>query len=62
MTTYTQIDSPIGPLLLAASEMGLSRIDFMTSKRAHSPAPDWRENATPLQATIRQLRAYFAGK
>lgn len=62
MTTYTQIDSPIGPLLLAASDSGLSRIEFMKSTRAHPPHPDWHEDARPLKESIRQLRAYFAGK
>ena len=62
MTSYTQIDSPIGPLLLAADETGLRLIQFKTSKHAQSPGEDWEENARPLKDVIRQLRAYFAGK
>ncbi len=62
MTSYTQMDSPIGQLLLAADETGLRRIEFMSSKRAHPPESDWREDARPLTEVIRQLRAYFAGK
>ena len=62
MTNYTQIDSPIGPLLLVADQTGLRRIEFMSSKRAHPPRPDWREDARSLKEVIRQLHAYFAGK
>jgi len=62
MTNYTEIDSPIGPLLLAADDTGLRRIEFMSSKRAHPPEPDWTEDARPLKEITRQLRAYFAGK
>lgn len=62
MISYTQIDSPIGPLVLAADDAGLRRIDFMSSKRAQPPDPSWQEDARPLKEVIRQLRAYFAGK
>jgi methylated-DNA-[protein]-cysteine S-methyltransferase len=62
MTSYVQIDSPIGPLLLAADDTGLRRLEFMSSKRAHPPEPGWREDARPLKEVIRQLRAYFAGE
>ncbi len=62
MTNYTQIDSPIGPLLLAADETGLRRIEFMSSKRAHPPEANWQEDARPLKEVMRQLCAYFAGK
>jgi methylated-DNA-[protein]-cysteine S-methyltransferase len=62
MTSYTRIDSPLGPLLLAADEAGLRHIEFLSSKRAHPPDPDWQEDARPLKDVIRQLRAYFAGK
>ncbi len=62
MTSYTEIDSPLGPLLLAADDTGLRHIEFLSSKRAHPPDPDWREDARPLKEVIRQLRAYFTGK
>jgi methylated-DNA-[protein]-cysteine S-methyltransferase len=62
MTSYTQIDSPIGPLLLAGDETGLRHIEFMGSKRAHPPNAGWHEDARPLKDVIGQLRAYFAGK
>ena len=58
---YTWMESPVGPLILAASDAGLHHIIFAHSKRA-KPDPDWREDPKPLQETIRQLRAYFAGE
>jgi methylated-DNA-[protein]-cysteine S-methyltransferase len=57
--SYTQIESPVGPLLLAADEQGLRQIEFVKGKTR--PDPGWREERAPLQETIRQLRAYFAG-
>jgi methylated-DNA-[protein]-cysteine S-methyltransferase len=62
MTSYTQIDSPIGPLLLAGDDTGLRQIEFMNSKRAHPPDQEWQQDPRPLKEAIRQLRAYFAGK
>ncbi len=61
-TRYTQIESPLGPLLLAADDAGLRHIVFATEKRAVRPDAAWREDRKPLQETIRQLRTYFAGE
>ena len=55
---YTWMESPTGKLLLAADDAGLRHIIFEPAK----PRPDWRESATPLRETIRQLRAWFAGE
>ncbi|MBZ5600439.1 MAG: methylated-DNA--[protein]-cysteine S-methyltransferase [Acidobacteriia bacterium] len=57
---YTQIDSPVGPLMLVGDDAGLRRLEFV--KGRPRPDPAWREDAAPLQDAIRQLRAYFAGK
>ncbi|MEM8824533.1 MAG: methylated-DNA--[protein]-cysteine S-methyltransferase [Pseudomonadota bacterium] len=59
---YTYLDMPIGPLLLAADEIGLARVSFPTGDRTVRPGPDWVEDAAPLQAAIAQLQAYFAGE
>jgi methylated-DNA-[protein]-cysteine S-methyltransferase len=59
---YTQIDSPVGPLLLVGDEGGLRQLEFVRGNRAVRPDPAWREDSRPLQEAIRQLRAYFAGK
>lgn len=63
-TYFTQIESPLGPLLLAADDAGLRRIEFAKGKRTGPARPDpaWREDSTSLQEPIRQLRAYFSGE
>jgi len=58
MTHYTRMESPVGRLLLAADETGLRTIEFPPAE----PDPSWQENEKPLRETMRQLRAYFAGK
>ena len=59
---YTKIQSPLGPLLLAANENGLRFLSFAASKRAVVPRPDWTHEKTPFRETIRQLQAYFRGE
>ena len=68
MTTfYAFHDSPIGPLLLTATERGLSRL-YMDAPRYAPlvPHPEWREDAAqhaPQLAQARtQLDEYFAGR
>jgi methylated-DNA-[protein]-cysteine S-methyltransferase len=56
---YTRIESPVGPLLLAASDAGLQYVLFANSKRTKLD-PEWREDKYPLRKVIEQLRAYFA--
>jgi methylated-DNA-[protein]-cysteine S-methyltransferase len=58
---YTQIASPLGRLLLAGGDSGLHHIMFASEVQPPRPDPAWREDATPLTETIRQLQAYFAG-
>jgi methylated-DNA-[protein]-cysteine S-methyltransferase len=55
------MESPVGPLILAAGDSGLHHVMFGNSQRA-KPDPRWREDAKPLRETMRQLRAYFAGE
>jgi methylated-DNA-[protein]-cysteine S-methyltransferase len=57
----TQIESPIGPLLLAGDECGLRQVHFVNGRHSAKPDPAWIDNPGPLQETTRQLRAYFAG-
>jgi len=59
---YTQIDSPVGPLLLVADEAGLREIRFVKGRTPAHPDPSWKENRAALQETIRQLQSYFAGE
>jgi methylated-DNA-[protein]-cysteine S-methyltransferase len=67
--TFTRIPTPIGELVLAASDSGLTGVYFPTSR--HGPPPvddaDWVEDdgrgpASGLLArTQQQLEEYFAG-
>jgi methylated-DNA-[protein]-cysteine S-methyltransferase len=60
-TFYTQIESPVGPLLLVADDAGLHEILFVTGRHPAQPESSWIEDPAPLTETIRQLQAYFAG-
>jgi len=62
MTHYAQIESPAGPLLLAADDAGLRQILFVNGLASVRPAPAWHEDRAALAEAIRQLRAYFAGE
>jgi methylated-DNA-[protein]-cysteine S-methyltransferase len=62
MACYTQIESPIGSLLLVAGEGGLQSILFVHGRHAVKTDPAWIPDPAPLQETVRQLRAYFAGE
>ncbi len=63
MTTCTHIDSPVGPLLLAADDGGLHLIEFASPRHPATRGRDWREgsNAVLAQASA-QLGEYFAGE
>jgi methylated-DNA-[protein]-cysteine S-methyltransferase len=61
-----QLDSPLGPMILAASTQGLCGVWFEGQR--HGPSEERMKNWTPqssngfLQAASRQLQAYFAGE
>jgi len=60
---YARIDSPVGPLLLAASDDGLHAIEFHDARHPVKRGDDWRDGNHPLlREAERQLREYFAGK
>lgn len=63
MTYYLEHDSPLGLLLLAASEQGLSGIYF--SEHKHFKGKDgWQPagDLPHLRQTVQQLDAYFTGE
>jgi methylated-DNA-[protein]-cysteine S-methyltransferase len=62
MTHYTHLETPAGPLLLAADEAGLRQILFVNGRASVRPDPAWHEDRAALAEPIRQLRAYFAGE
>ena len=61
-TSYTEMESPVGPLLLAAHDGGLTQILFVKGRRVVRADPAWHEDRKPLEETIRQLSAYFSGE
>jgi methylated-DNA-[protein]-cysteine S-methyltransferase len=64
MTVHTTfIDSPVGPLFVAADEDGLRAVEFRDNKHPVRRDGDWREgdNAV-LRRTHKQLDEYFGGR
>lgn len=62
MMVYTQIESPVGPLLLVADDAGLRQILFVNGRHQARPEASWKQDAAPLEKAIAQLRSYFAGE
>ena len=63
------IDSPVGKLLLAADEIGLCEISFLTEEKQATIPQEWihkpvisSNKVSTLSETAKQLRAYFAGE
>jgi methylated-DNA-[protein]-cysteine S-methyltransferase len=58
---YDEIESPVGPLLVAADDAGLRLIHFQSGPAPRRPDPGWRRDPAPFRALARQLGEYFAG-
>ncbi|WP_371815064.1 methylated-DNA--[protein]-cysteine S-methyltransferase [Mycobacterium sp. DL440] len=65
---YRTIDSPVGPLLVAATEQGLVRVayaredhDVVLQQLADKVSPRILRTPTRLDAVARELDEYFAG-
>ncbi|ACY18040.1 methylated-DNA--[protein]-cysteine S-methyltransferase [Haliangium ochraceum] len=58
---FASMDSPIGPLLLAADADGLRRIAFARDGVPAKPEPGWQHAPEQLAAARAQLDQYFAG-
>ncbi len=62
MIMYTTVESPVGPLLLAASTEGLQLIEFPDPRHRVQRTDDWKQGDHPvLDAARTQLGEYFAG-
>jgi methylated-DNA-[protein]-cysteine S-methyltransferase len=59
---YCYLETPIGELLLAGDNDGLSMIGFPKGSMRREPEPDWIFNEKRLAGARRQLREYFAGE
>ena len=61
MILCRRIDSPVGPLMLAADDSGLRHIEFRDNRHPVNRG-DWHGGDNPiLQATEAQLAEYFSG-
>ena len=61
---YNQIESPLGPLLLAADESGILEIRFVNGRTPQKLEPEWirKDHDQSLRELAEQLDAYFGGK
>lgn len=59
---YSRMDSPVGPLLLAATEKGLYRLQFQTPVPSATKTQVWVESPEKLRECEQQLQAYFRGE
>lgn len=59
---FTEIESPVGPLLLVGDDEALSGL-YMHEQRHRPPVPtDCERNERVFREARKQLEAYFAGK
>jgi methylated-DNA-[protein]-cysteine S-methyltransferase len=59
---WTNVDSPLGPLLLTADTDGaLTSVSVPGQKGGRGVQPAWRHDPGPFRAAGEQLAAYFAG-
>jgi methylated-DNA-[protein]-cysteine S-methyltransferase len=61
MTSYTSIESPIGPLLVARDDEGICALLLPHGKRAPHPHPDWVRDDAAFDDVRTQLAEYFTG-
>ena len=59
---HTRYDSPVGALMLAATDAGIHAVEFPENRHPVKRDDEWREGTHPLlDAAMRQLDGYFAG-
>jgi len=61
-TYHTIISSPLGRILLAADDGGLTMINFQDGAGARRPPLGSVESAAPFKEAKNQLRSYFRGE
>lgn len=61
-TITTTVESPIGPLLLAAEDGRVTRLTMEEHRHAPPASPQWRRDDAWFAPLRRQLDAYFAGE
>ncbi len=55
--TFDVLDSPIGPVLVAGDDRGLTEIRFLDGEGAAPPPPEWTRDATASRQATEPLRA-----
>lgn len=58
---YRYLETPIGDLLLAGDEDGLSLVSFPEGSMRRDPEPEWIYSEKPFAEAAKQLTDYFAG-
>ena len=58
---YTEMTTPIGPLLLAGGDDGLHAIRFSTGRKARGAEPGWVRDDGAFPEAVGQLQEYFDG-
>jgi methylated-DNA-[protein]-cysteine S-methyltransferase len=59
---FTQVDSPVGNLLLAGRDGKLLVVSFAGGRGARKPQPGWQRDDALFMGVARQLEEYFLGK
>jgi methylated-DNA-[protein]-cysteine S-methyltransferase len=59
---YRDLETPVGPLLLAGDGSGLRRIEFRNGRRPHRRDSSWQQRADAFDDVAAQLTEYFAGR
>src|SRR5262245_30508893 len=60
--TYQQIESPVGPLLIAGDSAGLAILWFQSKARPVTLDPSWTADRGSLDGVRKELDAYFDGR
>ena len=61
MTRHTTIESPIGPLLVARDDVGITALLLPYGRRPARPGPDWVQDDGAFDDVRGELAEYFAG-
>jgi methylated-DNA-[protein]-cysteine S-methyltransferase len=61
MTRYTTVESPIGALLVARDDVGITALLLPHGRRPARPAPDWVRDDGAFDDVRGELAEYFAG-
>jgi methylated-DNA-[protein]-cysteine S-methyltransferase len=61
VTYWHEIDSPVGPLLLAGTAQALTRVHFQSGPQPLRPPETWRHAVAPFARVRSQLMEYFCG-